>query len=387
MKADGQFNVVWKSPGEVPGDAWSDYLPGSKDIEADWVTLKCGNYNKITKKCSGQNYSNETTPGGWAVANHAAARPLGVAPAHAQSPDDASFLSTLGELREATYSDKAAIVERLGQSGHPSVRAVLTAFLEDRLYFRNSDQKIFIVKSAEGASAQPDRSADLKSRRIGLRRQPDRDRHEQPFEARTCRTTLARFCVVEPGCGGAAGRGAGNVAVAGRADRGAACASGIGVETNSGVRKEIATGLALAALDGSDRRRVSKRSLCSATASARTCGTGWRCCSVNLRRQLRRKRCEGAAGRRRRGGEHRPLAHLLFGHRDVVFWTEPRVGAGSDRHRAGHYVRRHGRHQHGARRVDDARRLHDLRGPDRRCRGHVGISILVAIPAAFISNT
>ena len=56
VKADGQFNVVWKSTGEVAGDAWSDYLPGSKDIEADWVTLKCGNYNKVTKKCSGQNY-------------------------------------------------------------------------------------------------------------------------------------------------------------------------------------------------------------------------------------------------------------------------------------------------------------------------------------------
>ena len=42
--------------GLVPGDAWSDFLPGSKDIEADWVTLKCGNYNKATKKCSGTNY-------------------------------------------------------------------------------------------------------------------------------------------------------------------------------------------------------------------------------------------------------------------------------------------------------------------------------------------
>jgi urea transport system substrate-binding protein len=56
VKADGQFNVVWKSTGPVPGDAWSDYLPGSKNIEADWVTLKCGNYNKVTKKCSGQNF-------------------------------------------------------------------------------------------------------------------------------------------------------------------------------------------------------------------------------------------------------------------------------------------------------------------------------------------
>jgi urea transport system substrate-binding protein len=56
IQADGQFETVWKTDGLVPGDAWSDFLPGSKDIEADWVTLKCGNYNTKTKKCSGQNY-------------------------------------------------------------------------------------------------------------------------------------------------------------------------------------------------------------------------------------------------------------------------------------------------------------------------------------------
>jgi urea transport system substrate-binding protein len=56
VRADGQFDTVWKTPAAVPGDAWSDFLPGSKDIEADWVTLKCGNYNTKTKTCSGQNY-------------------------------------------------------------------------------------------------------------------------------------------------------------------------------------------------------------------------------------------------------------------------------------------------------------------------------------------
>src|SRR3977135_3261420 len=56
VRADGQFDVVWKTAGTVPGDAWSDYLPGSKDTEADWVTLKCGNYNTKTKTCAGQNY-------------------------------------------------------------------------------------------------------------------------------------------------------------------------------------------------------------------------------------------------------------------------------------------------------------------------------------------
>jgi urea transport system substrate-binding protein len=56
VRADGQFDVVWKTPSTVPGEAWSHYLPGSKDIVADWVTLKCGNYNSVTKVCSGQNY-------------------------------------------------------------------------------------------------------------------------------------------------------------------------------------------------------------------------------------------------------------------------------------------------------------------------------------------
>src|SRR5579871_981397 len=54
IRGDGQFDVVWKTKGLVPGDAWSDFLPGSKDLEADWVTLKCGNYNKLTKKCGAQ---------------------------------------------------------------------------------------------------------------------------------------------------------------------------------------------------------------------------------------------------------------------------------------------------------------------------------------------
>jgi len=56
IRPDGQFNVVWKTDKEVPGDAWSDFLPASKDIEADWVTLNCGNYNTKTKVCSGQNF-------------------------------------------------------------------------------------------------------------------------------------------------------------------------------------------------------------------------------------------------------------------------------------------------------------------------------------------
>jgi len=57
IQEDGQFETVWQTEGLVPGDAWSDFLPESKIIEADWTeALNCGNYNTVTKKCSGQNY-------------------------------------------------------------------------------------------------------------------------------------------------------------------------------------------------------------------------------------------------------------------------------------------------------------------------------------------
>src|ERR1700754_399604 len=51
IKGDGQFDVVWKTDGLVPGDAWSDFLDGSKDLEADWKEKKCGNFNTKTNKC------------------------------------------------------------------------------------------------------------------------------------------------------------------------------------------------------------------------------------------------------------------------------------------------------------------------------------------------
>ncbi|MBR9787687.1 MAG: urea ABC transporter substrate-binding protein [Vibrionaceae bacterium] len=57
IQDDGQFETVWKTSGLVAGDAWSDFLPGSKDLISDWrQPLSCGNYNTKTGKCSGQNF-------------------------------------------------------------------------------------------------------------------------------------------------------------------------------------------------------------------------------------------------------------------------------------------------------------------------------------------
>jgi len=58
IQEDGQFEIVWETPKEVAGDAWTDHLKESAKIVSDWKNPKinCGNYNTETKKCSGQNY-------------------------------------------------------------------------------------------------------------------------------------------------------------------------------------------------------------------------------------------------------------------------------------------------------------------------------------------
>ena len=53
IRADGQIDTVWKTKGLVAGDAWTKHLDGSKDLEADWVGKKCGNFNMKTGKCGG----------------------------------------------------------------------------------------------------------------------------------------------------------------------------------------------------------------------------------------------------------------------------------------------------------------------------------------------
>ena len=57
IQADGQFDIVWSTPDTVIGDAWSDFLPDSKPLLADWLPpVSCGNFNIKTGRCSGQNY-------------------------------------------------------------------------------------------------------------------------------------------------------------------------------------------------------------------------------------------------------------------------------------------------------------------------------------------
>jgi urea transport system permease protein len=169
----------------------------------------------------------------------------------AQSRDD-GFLAALGELSEASFPDKQKIVERLSESGHPSARPVLTALLEDRLYVRPQGQKIFIVKSGDDTLASFELVDPLSLRDAG----------SSPRDALTkigtnnslrklLKLTVARFDLSSPASAVRLAaveemlRSLDDPSIALLRER-------VGVETDSGVKGEIETGLALAALDSGD---------------------------------------------------------------------------------------------------------------------------------------
>jgi urea transport system substrate-binding protein len=51
IQPDGQFEIVWRSPQLVPGDAWSDHLAESRRLEADWSVRNCGRIDTATGRC------------------------------------------------------------------------------------------------------------------------------------------------------------------------------------------------------------------------------------------------------------------------------------------------------------------------------------------------
>ena len=57
IRGDGQFEIVWKTPGTVIGDAWTDFLPATRLRVADWTTpISCGNFDINAGECRAQSY-------------------------------------------------------------------------------------------------------------------------------------------------------------------------------------------------------------------------------------------------------------------------------------------------------------------------------------------
>src|SRR5271163_1649017 len=54
VQGNGQFNVVWQTPGLVVAQPWSPYLPESKNLIGDWLPpMSCGSYDVVAGKCLG----------------------------------------------------------------------------------------------------------------------------------------------------------------------------------------------------------------------------------------------------------------------------------------------------------------------------------------------
>jgi urea transport system permease protein len=171
----------------------------------------------------------------------------------AQSPDE-NFHAALSGLRDATYTEKAQIVTRLGSSGHPAAQAVLTALLEDRLYVRSSDQNVFIVKSADDSLTMLELVDPVSLKDAGSVDRADLTKIGTNNSLRKLlRTTIARFDLSNPDPAARLAaveemlRSLDDASLAVLRQRST-------VETDSKVKQAIEEGLALAALDGTDRQ-------------------------------------------------------------------------------------------------------------------------------------
>jgi urea transport system permease protein len=171
--------------------------------------------------------------------------------ASAQTSDEA-LRAAVVELRDAGFSDKEAIVGRLAASGHRRAPAVLTALLEDRLYVRSADGQVFITASADDTRPtqeliDPATGAAAGSSPVsGLARIGTNNRLR-----RVLRTTVARFALANPDPA---------VRLAAIADMLRSLdempedllRQRLAVESDSAVKRQIETGLALKALGDAD---------------------------------------------------------------------------------------------------------------------------------------
>ena len=168
--------------------------------------------------------------------------------------DEDGFRAGLHALPEAAFSEKETIIDQLIATGHPSLRAILTALLEDRLYARSSDATVVVVKSTAEGLTSYDLVDPVSLQDVGV----------VPPEAvtkigtnnrlrRHVRISLAKFSLAHPDPGVRLEavkdmmRALDEAAVELLRTRAS-------VEADPAVKREIETGLALVALDGDDRQ-------------------------------------------------------------------------------------------------------------------------------------
>ena len=174
----------------------------------------------------------------------------------AQPPggDVGDVRAALSELREASFVDKERIVERLSARGDSSVRPVLAALLEDRLFVRQPDQRVFIVKSADDSLTSLDLVDPVSLAGAGSASRDDLAKVGTNNRLRKrLRTLVARFDLSNDDAAVRLAAVA-EISRALDAESLALLRAQSAVERHAGVKEEIDIALALAALDTGDSR-------------------------------------------------------------------------------------------------------------------------------------
>ena len=90
----------------------------------------------------------------WAVV--LAALAVAAWPGTATAADVSDFATAVAELKDASYSRKAELVRGLAELRHPGTRELLGALLQGNVYSRSSDGKVFIVAPVSSGYALTD---------------------------------------------------------------------------------------------------------------------------------------------------------------------------------------------------------------------------------------
>ena len=174
------------------------------------------------------------------------------AAAHAQAPAPGAgdaFATAVSGLAAESFPEKAAAVTALSELRHPNGRLVLAALLDGKLYFRNADNKVFITDGGEAALALTD---PLTLASAGTGKAEDFSRITTNNSLRkTLRSAVATFALSDPDAG--VRLGAVREMLRSIDDEGVAILrASLEKETDVAVSKAMREGLSLADLDSAE---------------------------------------------------------------------------------------------------------------------------------------
>ena len=174
-------------------------------------------------------------------------------PVWAQMGDD-EFRTAVNSLGESNFREKQEIAGRLLDSGHPGVRAILTALMDGRVFMRDEDSTGFIVESTAEELSELTLIDPVASVVIGSAPRGELSRVITNNQLRRyLRTVVPRFSLGSPDAG--IRLDAVRQIMRSLDDSAIELLRGrVGQETDEDVLYEIDTALGLAALDEGDSR-------------------------------------------------------------------------------------------------------------------------------------